>query len=88
MAISPATWAGVVVGQVDRARAEDDALRAIDEAGQEYRGGRDVLRQVRRVLADEGLLEAQFIGQRDDLPVLLQGFRVIPRRRVDRHGEE
>jgi hypothetical protein len=79
---------GVVVGQVDRASAEDDALRAIDEACQKDRGGRDVLRQVRRVLADEGLLEAQLIGSRDDLPVFLQGFRVIPRRRMDRHGEE
>jgi hypothetical protein len=59
----------------------------MDERGEEQQRVGDVLRLVGEVLADEGIVEAEPVGEDDGLAVLLQRFGVIPVQRMHRHHE-
>ena len=77
----------VRVRHVERAGAERDLRRGVRDAREEHHRGGDVLGEVGDVLADEGLLEAEAIGQQDRLAVLGQRLPGVATRRVQRHHE-
>jgi hypothetical protein len=78
----------MVVGQVDRAGAEPDPPGLAQQPGDEDQRGRDVLRRIGEVLADETFAEAQLLGEQHQLPVLLERDGQFPPRRMDGHGEK
>jgi hypothetical protein len=78
----------MVVGQVDRARAELDVLGLVEKPGNEDQGGRDRFRRIGHVLAEVPFDEAQAIRNEREFAILLErlGQRAIDR--MDRHREE
>ena len=73
--------------QVRGAGAELDGFRLGDQRRQENETVGDVLGLVGEVLADEGVVEAELVGEDDGFAVLLQCFERIALDRVQGHGE-
>ena len=78
----------VVVGDAAHPRAEPNPLRLEQGLGQGQVGRRDILPGARVVLAEPGLIEAELVGQHQQLQVLVEGIRVLPVRRMTGHAEE
>ena len=77
----------VHVGQVGRPGAQPDLGRVVDQRGQEDEAVGDVLVPVGEVLADEGVVEAEPVGEDHRLPVLAECLGPRPPLWVHRHGE-
>ena len=75
------------VRQVGGAGGELDGLGVVDQRRVEHHAVGDVLARVGQVLADEGVVEAELVGQDDRLAVLAQRLRPVPVHRMHRHGE-
>ena len=78
----------VAVGQVHRAAAELDASGVMGQTGKEGEARGNGLANVGEMLADERLGKPQTIRQQDRLTILPERFRVLTRRRMDRHREK
>src|ERR1700694_4003346 len=74
--------------QVRGAGGEPDALRLADQRGEEDEAVGDVLAAVGEVLADEGVVEAEAVGEDDRFAVFLQRDRGLAFRGMHGHGEE
>ena len=73
--------------EIGRAGGELDPRGVVDQRGVEQHAVGDVLAGVGQMLADEGIVEAEFVGEDDRLAVLAQRLRPVPAHRVHRHGE-
>ena len=75
------------VREIAGAGGELDGLGVGDQRGVEDHAVGDVLGLVGEMLAHEGVIEAEPVGQDDGLAVLLQRLRPVPVNRVHRHRE-
>ena len=73
--------------EVGGAGRELDGLGVVNQRRQEQHAVGDVLAGVGQVLAHEGVMEAEPVGENDRLAVLAQRLRPIPADRVNRHRE-
>src|SRR5438046_5671675 len=78
---------GMHLRHIDDVRAELDALRPVDERGQEDQRRRDALAPRAEVLADEDFGEAEPISQEDGLLVFVEDHRIVPGGVVERHRD-
>ncbi len=73
--------------EIGGAGRELDGLGVVDQRREEHHAVGDVLAGVGQMLADEGVVEAELVGEDDGLAVLAQRLRPVPVHRVHRHGE-
>ena len=78
----------MAVREVRGAGTELDGFRLAEDGGEEDEAVGDVLFRIGKVLADEGVVVAQPIGEDHRLAILLQRDHGLARTRVQRHGEE
>ena len=73
--------------EIGGAGRELDRLGVVDQRRLEHHAVGDVLAGVGQVLADEGIVEAELVGEDDRLAILAQRLRPVPAHRVHGHGE-
>ncbi len=78
---------GVHMGEVRGAGGELDPRRRRDQRGVEHHAVGDGLAGVGEVLAHEGVVETELVGQDDGLAVLLERLGPVAVHGVHRHGE-
>jgi hypothetical protein len=78
---------GVHVGEVRGAGRELDPLRLRDQRGMEHHAVGDVLAGIGEMLAHEGVVESELVGEDDGLAILLQRLGPFPVHGMNRHGE-
>ena len=73
--------------QIGGAGRELDLLGVVDQRRLEQHAVGDVLAGVGQVLADEGVVEAELVGEDDRLAVFAQRLRPVAAHGMHRHGE-
>src|ERR1700722_179928 len=74
--------------KVTHRRAELDVFGKPGERRTEHQTRRDILGNIRQVLAAIAFAVAQFVGENESFTVLAQRLGIIPPRRMDRHDEK
>ena len=73
--------------QIGGAGRELDGLGVVNERRQEHHAVGDVLAGIGQMLAHEGVVEAELVGEDDRLTILAQRLGPVPVHRVNGHGE-